>query len=144
MNQKKKRKYSFSKKEKELIQKLRSELKMMGVPRDQWSAHIQQELSMRQKSKGIGRSKFMNAIKGRFGKVVQKVASKRFGNYDDQMGKFEDFFKQDSQDEMDFMNKMFSDIRFENINDLGKDGTTLKKSPENKKVVDLDFLDDED
>ena len=43
------------------------------------------------------------------------------------------------------MNQMFSDIKFDNINDLGKDGTTLKKLPQKKKrVVNLDYLDDKD
>ncbi|MFW9866880.1 MAG: hypothetical protein ACFFEN_12365 [Candidatus Thorarchaeota archaeon] len=37
-----------------------------------------------------------------------------------------------------------NDIRFDNINDLGEQGTILKKIPQKKrKVVDLDFLDDE-
>ena len=142
---KKKTKHSFSIEEKELIQKTKNELRSRGVPRDQWSAYLQQELSMLKKSKGIRRSKFMNKINEGFGKVVQKVVSKKLGNYKDQLGEFEDLFKQGSQDDMDFMNKMFSDIKFNNFNDLGKNGTTLKKLPQKKKiVVDLDFLDDDD
>lgn len=142
---KKKTKHSFSKEEKELIQKAKKELQSMGVPRDQWSFFIHQELSMSRKSKGIGSSKFMNRVSKRFGKVFQKVASKKLGNFQDQLGGFEDLFNQGSQNEMGFMNQMFSDIKFDNINDLGKNGTTLKKNPEKKKmVVNLDFLDDED
>ncbi len=142
---KKKTKHSFSTEEKEFIQKKKNELRSMGVPRDQWSFFIQQELSMLKKSKGIRRSKFMNKINKGFGKVVQKVASKKFGNFKDQLEEFEDLFNQGSQDEMGFMNKMFSDIKFDNINDLGKNGTTLKNLPQKKKiVVNLDFLDDDD
>jgi hypothetical protein len=142
---KKKTKHTFSIEEKELIQKKKIELRSMGIPRDQWSFYIQQELSMLKKSKGIRRSKFMNKMTKGIGKVVQKVAFKKLGNFKDQLGDFEDLFKQGSQDEMDFMNKMFSDIKFDNINDLGKDGTTLKKLSQKKKiVVDLDFLDDDD
>ncbi len=142
---KKKTKHSFSKEEKELIQKAKKELQSMGVPRDQWSFFIQQELSMSRKSKGIGSSKFMNRVNKRFGKVFQKVASKKLGNFQDQLGEFEDLFNQGSQNDMGFMNQMFSDIKFDNINDLGKNGTTLKKNTEKKKmVVNLDFLDDED
>jgi hypothetical protein len=145
MSKKKKHKHSFSKEEKDLIQKMKNDLKMMGVPRDQWSIYIQEELRARQKSKGIRRSKFLNKIKEGFGKVVGKVASKKFGDFDQELGEFEEFLKQGSQDEMDFMNKMFSNIKFDNINDLGKYGTTLKKQPQEKKmVVDLDYLDDED
>ena len=145
MSKKKKTKYAFSTEEKELIQKKKSELRSMGVPRDQWSLYIQQELSMGKKSKGIRRSKFMNKINEGFGKVVQKVASKKLGNYNDQLGEFEDLFNQGSQDEMNFMNQMFSDIKFDNIDDLGKNGTTYKKHPQKKKiVVNLDFLDEDD
>jgi len=142
---KKKPKHSFSKEEKEFIQKMKNELRFTGVPRDQWSLYIQEELRIRQKSKGNHRSKFMNKIKEGFGKVVGKVVSKKLGNFKDQLEEFEDLFKQGSQDEMDFMSKMFSDIKFDNINDLGKNGATLKKHPQKKKiVVDLDFLDDDD
>ena len=142
---KKKGKYSFSIEEKDLIKKKKNEFRSMGVPRDQWRFYIQQELSMLKKSKGIRRSKFMNKINKGFGKVVQKVVSKKLGNFKDQLEEFEDLFKQGSQDEMGFMNEMFSDIKFGNINDLGKNGTTLKKVPQKKKiVVDLDFLDDDD
>ena len=145
MSKKKKTKHSFSIEEKEIIQKKKNELSAMGVPRDQWSLYIQQELSMLKKSKGIRNSKFMNKVSGGLGKVVQKVASKKLGNFKDQLGEFEDLFKQGSQDEMDFMNNMFSDIKFENIDDLGKNGTTFKNLPQKKKmVVDLDFLDDYD
>lgn len=142
---KKKTKHSFSIEEKEFIQKKKNELRSMGVPRDQWSLLIQQELSLLKKSKGIRRSKFMNKINKGFGKVVLKVASKKVGNFKDQLGEFEDLFKQGTQDEMGFMNQMFSDIKFDNVNDLGKNGTTFKKNPQKKKmVVNLDFLDDND
>ena len=142
---KKKKKHIFSIEEKELIQKKKNELRSMGVPRDQWSFYIQQELSILKKSKGIHRSKFMNKIQEGFGKVVQKVALRKLGNFKDQMEEFEDIFNQGSQNEMDFMNKMFSDINFDNINDLGKGGSTFKKLPQKKKiVVNLDFLDDDD
>ena len=100
---------------------------------------------MQQKSTRINRLKFMNKIKERFGKVVRKVASKKLGDFESQLKEFEDLFKQDSQEGRDFMNQMFSDIKFDNINDLGKHGTTLKKLPQKKKmVVDLNFLDDDD
>ena len=141
---KKKKKHIFSIEEKEIIQKKKNELRSMGVPRDQWSFYIQQELSMGKKSKGIRRSRFMNKINEGFGKVVQKVAFKKLGNFKDQLEEFEDLFNQDSQNEMNFMSKMFSDISFDNINDLGKGGTTFKKLPQKKKiVVDLDFLDED-
>jgi hypothetical protein len=141
----KKTKHSFSKEEKELIHKMKNELRFMGVPRDQWGIYIQKELSERQKSKGIQSSKFMNKITDGFGKVIGKVASKKFGDFNGQREEFEDLFRQGAQDEMDFMNKMFPDVKFNNINDLGKHGTTLKKIPPKKKmVVDLDFIDDED
>jgi len=142
---KKKIKHSFSKEEKEFIQKKKSELRSMGIPRDQWSFFIQQELSMLKNPKGIRSSKFMNKVSKGLGKVVQKVASRKLGNLQDQMGEFEDLFKQGSQDEMGFMNNMFSDIKFDNVDDLGKNGTTLKKQSQKKKmVVNLDFLDDDD
>ncbi|MHA2009993.1 MAG: hypothetical protein ACXABO_21215 [Promethearchaeota archaeon] len=142
---KKKPKHSFSKEEKELIQGMKNELRSMGIPRDQWGVYIQKELRMRQKSKGISRSKFMNKVKEGFGKVVGKVASKKLGNFKDQLEEFEDLFKHGSQDEMDLINMMFSDVKFNNINALGKDGASLKKiSQEKKKVVDLDFLDDDE
>ncbi|MFX1366940.1 MAG: hypothetical protein ACFFCE_19850 [Promethearchaeota archaeon] len=141
----KKPKHSFSKEEKELIRKMKDELRFMGVPRDQWSVYIQKELRERQKSKGIRSSKFMNKISDRFGKVVGKVTSKKLGDFGGQLKEFEDLFKEGSQDEIDFMNQMFPDIRFDNINDLGKHGSTLKKvSPKKKQVVDLDFLDNDD
>lgn len=141
----KKPKHSFSKEEKELIRKMKDELRFMGIPRDQWSVYIQKELSKRQKSKGNRGSKLLNKIQDRFGKVVRKVTSKKFGNLEVPLEDFEDLFKQGSQEGRDFMNQMFSDIKFDNINDLGKHGTTLKKLPQKKKmVVDLDFLDDDE
>ena len=141
----KKPRHSFSKEEKEVIRKIKDELRFMGVPRDQWSIYIQKELRERQKSKGIRSSKFMNKIADKFGKVVGKVASKKLGGFNSPLEEFEDLFKQGSQDEMDFMNRMFPDIQFDNINDLGKHGSTLKKVPQKRKrVVDLDFLDDDD
>jgi len=141
----KKSKHFFSKEEKEFITKKKNDLKFMGVPRDQWSLYIQEELRIRQKSKGIGRSTFRNKIKDRFVKVIQKVVSKKIGNFNDQLEEFEDLFKHGAQDEMDFMNKMFPNVKFDNINDLGKHGSTLKKVPQKRKrVVDLDFLDDDD
>jgi len=124
---KKKTKHIFSIEEKELIQKKKIELRLI------------------KKSKGIRRSKFMNKINKGVGKVFQKVVSKKLGNFKDQLEQFEDIFNQDSQNEMGFMNKMFSEINFDNINDLGKGGTTFKKHPQKKKiVVDLDFLDDDE
>jgi hypothetical protein len=145
MRKNKKQKHSFSKEEKELIQRMKQDLRMMGVPRNQWSLYIQKELAMREKSKGFRNSKFMKSIRKGFDKVAQKVVSKRLGSYSDQMEEFEDFIKQSSQGEANFMNQMFSDVKFDNINDLGKHGSTLKKVPQKKKmVVDLDFLDDED
>jgi hypothetical protein len=145
MSKTKKTKHSFSKEEKELIQKMKDELRMMGVPRDQWSLYIQKELRKRQKSKDFRNSKFMSKIKDRFGKTVEKVSSKTLGKYKDQLTEFEDFFEEGSRDEMDFMKMMFSDIKFDNIDDLGKHGTTLKKVPQKKKiVVDLDFDEDDD
>ncbi len=141
---KKKTKHSFSLEEKELIQKRKNELRSMGIPRDQWSLFIQQELSMLKKSKGIRRSKFMNKISKGVGNFVQKVASKKLGNFKDQFDEFEDLFKQGSQDEMGFPNSMFSDIKFDNINDLGKNGASLKNLSQKKKiVVDLDYLDED-
>ncbi|KKN50215.1 hypothetical protein LCGC14_0635110 [marine sediment metagenome] len=145
MSKKKKTKHTFSIEEKELIQKMKRELRSMGVSRDQWSSYIQQELSMLKKSKGIRHSKFMNKVSEGFGKVVQKVASKKLGNFKDQLEEFEDLFKQGSQDEIDFINKTFSDIKFENVDDLGKNGATFKKHPQKEKIiVNLDFLDEDD
>ncbi|MDX1798575.1 MAG: hypothetical protein R3255_08000 [Candidatus Lokiarchaeia archaeon] len=145
MSKTKKTKHSFSKEEKELIQKMKDELRMMGVPRDQWSLYIQKELRKRQKSKDFRNSKFMSKIKNGFDKTVEKVSSKTLGKYKDQMTEFDDFFEEGSQDEMDFMKMMFSDIKFENIDDLGKHGTTLKEVPQKKKiVVDLDFDENDD
>jgi hypothetical protein len=145
MIKKKKTKHSFSKEEKELIQKMKDELRMMGIPRDQWSLYIQKELSKRQKSKDFRSSKFLSKIKDRFDKTVAKVSSKTLGKYENHVTTFEDFFEQGSQDEMDFMKMMFSDIKFDNMDDLGKHGTTLKKVPQKKKiVVDLNFDEDDD
>ena len=145
MSKTKKTKHSFSKEEKELIQKMKDELRMMGVPRDQWSLYIQKELRKRQKSKDFRNSKFMSKIKNGFDKTVEKVSSKTLGKYKDQMTEFDDFFEEGSQDEMDFMKMMFSDIKFDNIDDLGKHGTTLKEVPQKKKiVVDLDFDENDD
>ncbi|MFX1569091.1 MAG: hypothetical protein ACFFCV_12070 [Promethearchaeota archaeon] len=142
---KKKSKHSFSKEQKELIRKMKDELRFMGVPRDQWSVYIQNELCRRQKSRGVRSSKFMNKIMDGFGKVVGKVTSKKLGDFNTPLEEFENLFKQGSQDEVDFMNQMFSEVRFDNIDDLGKDGTTLKKVPPKKKrVIDLNFLDDDD
>jgi len=62
------------------------------------------------------------------------MKSKRLGNYKDQLEGFEDLFKQGSQDEMDLMNMMFSDIKFDNIDDLGKDGASLKDGRRKKRL----------
>ena len=85
MSKKKKSKHFFSKEEKELIQKMKSELKLMGVPRDQWSLLIQEELNKLQKSKGLSHSKLVDKVKDGFGKVIGKVATKKFGDFENQL-----------------------------------------------------------
>ncbi len=74
----------------------------------------------------------MNKVKEGFGKLVQKIALKKSEDFNYQLEEFEDLFKQGSQVGMDFMNQMFSDIEFDNINNLGRDGAILKKSLQKK------------
>ncbi|MFO8017533.1 MAG: hypothetical protein R6U96_02760 [Promethearchaeia archaeon] len=70
---KKNKKYQFSKEEKEFIQDMKQNLEMMGIPRDQWAKHIQQELQNKRKSE---KGKSPLSGKSKIGKFFSKIRQK--------------------------------------------------------------------
>lgn len=149
------KKSNLSNQDKEFIREMKDYLKMMGVPRDQWSKIIQEELMQKKKFKGIQRlqrtgnnpSGVIGTLKGKIGKFVTKATAKRMGVDQNVLNQMTDVFKNPfegmSGDEMDMLNPFLSDIDFEDVDGLGKDGGTFVMERLDKKRMIVDF-DDED
>ena len=157
----KKKKSSFSKEEKALIHDMKYQLSSMGVPREEWSKIIQQELTTQRKmkhsrnplertSKSTGFfGKIKNKIKGVFERFISKRMSKKLGLPDGMMENMEDFEK--------FMESMGGDLpqgpgspfnammggglQFDEVDKMGKQGVFVADRQDKKKMV-LDLEDD--
>ena len=70
MEKKKKKKSSLNQEDKILIGEMKEQLKMMGIPREEWSKIIQQELTFRKKYKGLA-----NPLKGGIGNQTHLTVS---------------------------------------------------------------------
>ncbi|TXT55487.1 MAG: hypothetical protein BAJALOKI2v1_670003 [Promethearchaeota archaeon] len=143
-----KRKSNLTDEDRKIIRELKEELSMMGVPRDEWSYYIQQELVRRKKEKSKGKkswfSKVFDKIKSKISGFFQKLMMKRFNideNYLNELmeGSMGGGGFPSAQDE--FMDSVYKDgLDNEEIEELGKQSTTLK--PDQKRMV-ISF-DDED
>lgn len=137
-----KRKSSLTDEDRKIIREMKEELSMMGVPREDWSYYIQQELVKRKKEKSKGKkswfSKIFDKIKSKISGFFQKLMMKRFNideNYfnelmEGSMGGRGGF--PSAQDE--FMDSVYEDgLDDDEIEELGKKSTTLK--PNQKRMI---------
>ncbi|MHA1489537.1 MAG: hypothetical protein ACTSRI_07770 [Promethearchaeota archaeon] len=150
----KKKKYVFNEEEKLLIRELKNHLSITGVPREEWSSFIQQELnlqkrtkrpltSFKNKSNSFG---FFRRFSKKIENIFQKILSKRF-NFNNKA--FEEMFKGENSDifsdNMNLIDSFIFDLSDnKKIEDLGKHGTFIKERPDKKrKIVHFDDDDDE-
>ena len=73
----KKNKNGLTDEEKLVIKEIKSQLQVMGIPRERWSLICQEELSKRRAS---NKKSKMPKMSGTLGKAVEKVTGKLAGN----------------------------------------------------------------
>ncbi|MHA1150586.1 MAG: hypothetical protein ACTSR8_20390 [Promethearchaeota archaeon] len=137
-----KKKHKFSKEEKDLIFRMKSELAMMGIPKDQWGVIIQDALKSQQKFKifskrkeregGIGGA--VQRVRNKIEERIQKVISKRYnkgGSIEDIFGDLDD----DSLKEgMEFMNNLLFGAP-PDIKNISNHGTFLGERSDKKRII---------
>lgn len=156
MGKSKKSKSSLTEKDKQFIREMKEYLKMMGIPREEWSKIIQTELKNQKRFKSfkglLGQDKeekgIFGKVKNKIGKVVNKVAAKRMGMDADALEQMADMFGNpfDSMEgggNLDMMNPFFPKVDFEDVDELGSDGATFVMDRPDKKRMIVEF-DDED
>ncbi|MBD3194427.1 MAG: hypothetical protein GF317_05180 [Candidatus Lokiarchaeota archaeon] len=150
---KRKKKSVFTPEEKELIRSLKNELKMMGVPREEWSRQIQQELTFRRSMRQDQQS---GGSKSGFGGFLQKIWQKIVGwffklstrNLQQDQEMMDEFYKmfeqaqQPSEEEKKLMEMFSPNVQFDDVDALGKGGATVGKKSDKKRMI-VEF-DDED
>jgi len=149
-------KKSLSDKDKQFIREMKTYLQMIGIPRDQWSKIIQEELQQQRRSKvmqGILNpqkegSGIFGEIKAKIGKNINKFSARRMGVDDIAFDKlaevFNNPFETTSKNEINFFNPFFSNLLSDNIEELGKGGSkfAMEHSEKKRMIVDLDLDDD--
>jgi sulfur relay (sulfurtransferase) DsrC/TusE family protein len=148
---------SLSEEEKELIQDMRKELEMMGVPRDQWAEYIQREINFRRsqerkKEKSEKKTglvgflrRFWDKIKEKIMNFFFKLTAKRFTDDEqalEQLQQMLDGSYEPSEQERQFMDMMNPQVEFDDVDTLGQGGASISNKDENKKMI-VDFGDDE-
>lgn len=148
---------SLSEEEKELIQDMRKELEMMGVPRDQWAEYIQREINFRRseerkKKKSKKKTGLIGYLRRFWDKIKEKIMSfffkltaKRFTDDEqalEQLQQMLDGSYEPSEQERQFMDMMNPQVKFDDVDTLGQGGASISKKDENKKMI-VDFGDDE-
>ncbi len=151
MGVRKRNKYKLTDEERETIHEVKKQLSNAGIPRSEWSYHIQQELMLRKKQARKDRSKgessfFQNLIenfRGRIEKIFQKFMAKRM-NMDQQAldELFGDSMAGGPEMEMDMMKAIFSNVEIPKEDQLEKHGTFVAEREDKKRMI-IDF-DDED
>ncbi len=146
--EKDRRKTIFSEEEKKLIQSLKQELRLMGIPRNEWASYIQQELTYhRNKKNRKSPLKKELGVLGFFKKIWDKIISfffksaiKRFtkdGDFIEQFQKYLEEPYQFSEEEKKIVEMLNPQVYFNNVSDLGKGRGTFKKKGE-ETIVDFD------
>jgi len=155
MTRKKRKKYIFSDEEKQIIKQMKDELSMMGVPREEWSTHIQEALNFRKKMKNFpkepkektGLSKFFDTVKEKVINLFQKLLPKRFRMFDGDLGDMmEDLYGEMSPEDMEMMDEFLMGGQGQiapDINQIGKHGTFINERSDKKRMI-VEFDDDLD
>jgi hypothetical protein len=131
----------FSKEEKEIIQSLKHELKMMGIPRNKWARYIQQELNYHRNQKSRRsplkkESGIIGFFKNIWNKIISfffKSVAKRFTKDEELIEEFQKYFEEPyqlSEEEKKIMDMLNPQVHFNNVDELGKGGGTFKKKGE--------------
>ncbi|MHA1803431.1 MAG: hypothetical protein ACTSU4_02725 [Promethearchaeota archaeon] len=148
---KKAKKYTFSDEERQIIRELKKKLPEMGIPREEWSYYIQQELILRKKE---ARKKNSDKKPSTFKKMINKIrksAESRFQsflakrmNMDDATLKnmFGEGLPEFSEGEMDLMSAMFSQVDIPKEEQLSKHGTFVVERSDKKRMI-VDFEDED-
>lgn len=151
MSNLKHKRHKFTEEEKKIIRELKKELSNTGIPREEWSHQIQQELLLRQKSAKKAKSeaeksifqKAIDKIKSKIESVFQKFLAKRMRMDQDAFKElFGDSFPEMGDSEMDLMNTMFSQVEVPKREQLSKYGTFVAERSDKKRMI-IKF-DDED
>ncbi|MHA1725897.1 MAG: hypothetical protein ACTSYC_11375 [Promethearchaeota archaeon] len=134
----------FSEEERQIIRELRKKLPEMGIPREEWSHYIQQELILRKKEARKKKSekapstfkRMMNKIRKRAESRFQSFLAKRM-NVNETAFKelFGDEFSEFSEGEMDLMNAMFSQVNIPKEEELSKHGTFVAERSDKKRMI---------
>jgi len=138
---KNRRKTTFSEEEKKFIHSKKQELKMMGIPRNEWASYIQQELNYRRNQRtGKSPLKKESRVIGFFKKIWNKIlsfffksAAKRFTKNGELIDEFQKYLEEPyqlSEEEQKIMDMLNPQVNFNNVDDLGKGGGTFKKKGE--------------
>ncbi|XEO79744.1 hypothetical protein WKT22_04791 [Candidatus Lokiarchaeum ossiferum] len=141
---------SLSEEEHQILRRVKQELKNQDIPRDQWPALIQSEisshrLSLKKKQKALKKNPVISALK-RIGKTIQtrimKMLLKRQGQYsEEEIEKMMKAMAGEIPPEMAMPN-VIPDTRIE---DAGKHGTFLTTAQDHtRKKIEVFFDDDDD
>lgn len=150
MSNLKRKRHNFTVDERKIIQELKQELSNTGIPREEWSHQIQQELLLRQKSAKKAKSeaeksvfqKVVDKIKSKIESIFQKFMAKRMKMDQDAFKElFGDSFPEMGDSEMDLMNAMLSQVEVPKKEQLNKHGTFVAERSDKKRMI-IEFDDD--
>ena len=146
------RKSSLSEDEKKLIQKLKEELKLMEVPREEWAQYIQQEITHRRNLERNSKPKEKIGFMGWLNKIWKKIVgwffkqtAKRYTQNEDLLQDFYNMMEGEyemSEEERIFLDMLNPNVDFEDVDKLGQGGASINGENDKKRVI-LDW-DDED
>ncbi len=144
----KRKKHTLSDEQKQKIKELKEIFSAKGIPRELWSSYIQQELMLQNRSKKVvTRIEKVTDSVGPFKRLKYKIlgmfgrlASKRFTKVNESLGgMFDAPYGEPSEDEMETINAMFSDLPLKDVEKLVNRGTFIVDRPDKKsRIVDLD------
>lgn len=146
---------SLSEEEKQILTNMKHQLSMMGVPREEWSSIIQEEITLHRQTRSKS-SKQKSRITKFFEKIWQKIVKSFFKltskEYRENADEFDQMFEmmENTQREGNFSQKnnmmgMFNQLpdkeRLESLGD--EHGTFVTDRPDKKKII-VEFDDDID
>lgn len=152
MGSQKHKKRAFSEEQKQKIKQLKNRLLAKGVPREEWSSIIQQELMLQglmKKNSTAYKEKVeplspFKQIRQDFSGFLKRIVLKRFHIKNDVLMKkmFEDTIEEFSDEEMELADSQLPNFKAKNIEKLKLHGTFIADRPDKKRMI-VD-LDDED
>lgn len=158
MKRKKHTKHGLTEEDKQIIRRMKSELSSIGIPREQWSAYIQQELQLRKGSHASRRfSKnngelhgILGTFRGKINNLFQRFLKKRLlkmgqneESFEDMLDLFNSSRDGSPYDESNIMNSLFPSTNLKPPNNLDKHGTFITERSDKKSMI-INFDDDED